>query len=172
MELVLHTSNRKLIMLTFIKKQNRTLILTFCKCGETYLMKHILLRKREPFFIITKPLILFPNIKAQTSDEIPPLNEYKNSTVVFDHMLLSKQENNIDLFFTGGWHNNTDNHEISQSSFHLPKFTIRNTSDIIFLFKQTLRDNIRIFHDLFGRDMNLRGWKELCRKNWENDCDC
>ena len=32
-------------------------------------------------------------------DEIQQSENYENSTVVFDDMLLSKQESNIDLFF-------------------------------------------------------------------------
>ena len=150
---------------------NRTLIIGFSKCGKTYLMNHILFQKQEPIFIITKSLNQYANIKAQTSDEIQPLNEYENSVVVFDDMLLSKPESNIDLFFTRGRHNNIDTYYISQSYFHLPKNAIRNNSNIIILFKQTLRDIILLFHDIAGLDMNLEEWKQLCRKAWENDYD-
>ena len=55
-------------------------------------MNHILFQKQEPIFIITKSLNQYPKIKAQTSDEIQPLNEYEKSVVVFDDMVLSKQE--------------------------------------------------------------------------------
>ena len=62
-------------------------------------MSHILLNKREPFFIITKLITQHPNIKAQASDEFQPLEDYeKNTTIILDDMLLSKQENNSDLF--------------------------------------------------------------------------
>ena len=54
---------------------------------------------QEPFFVITKSINQCPNIKAQTSDETQPLENYENSTVVSDDMLLSKQESNFDLFF-------------------------------------------------------------------------
>ena len=140
---------------------NRTLIIGFSNCGKTYLMNHILFQKQEPIFIITKSLNQYPKIKAQTSDEIQPLEYYENSTVVFDDMLLSKQETNIDLFFTRGRHNNIDIYYISQSYFNLPKNTIRNNSNIIILFKQTLRDIILLFHDIAGLDMNLDEWKQL-----------
>ena len=130
-----------------VNNNNRTLIIGFSNCGKTYLMNHILHQKQEPIFIITKSLNQYPNIKAQTSDEIQPLNQYENSVVVFDDMLLSKQESNINLFFTRGRHNNVDIYYISQSYFHLPKNTIRNNSNIIILFKQTLRDIILLFHD-------------------------
>ena len=147
---------------------NRNLIIGFSNCGRIYLLNQILHQKQEPIFIITKSLNQYPKIKAQTSDKIQPLNEYENS-VVFDDMLLSKQESNIDLFFTRGRHNNIDIYFISQSYFHLPKNTIRNNSNIIILFKQTLRDIILLFHDIAGTDMNLEEWKQLRRKAWEND---
>ena len=150
---------------------NRTLIIGFSNCGEIYLMNHILFQNREPIFILTKSLNQYPNIKAQTSDEIQPLEHYENSTIVFDDMSLSNQENKIDLFFTRGRHNNIDIYYISQSYFHLPKNIIRNNSNIIILSKQTLKDIILIFHDIAGLDMNLEEWKQLCRKAWENDYD-
>ena len=134
---------------------NRTLVIGFSNCGKTYLMNRILFQKQEPIFIITKSLNQYPKIKAQTSDEIQPSEHYENNTVVFDDMLLSKQESNTDLFFTRGRHNNIDIYYISRSYFHLPKNTIRNNSIINILFKQTLKDIILLFHDIAGLDMNL-----------------
>ena len=90
-----------------------------------------------PIFLITKSLNQYPDIKAQTSDENEPLENYENSTAVFDDMLLSKQESNIDLFFTRGRHNNIDIYYLSQIYFHLAKNTIRKNSNIITFFKQT-----------------------------------
>ena len=80
--------------------KNRTLIIGCSNCGKTYLMNHIFLQKREPIFIITKSLNQYPKTKAQTSDQIKPLDQFENSTVVFDDLLLSKRESNIDLFST------------------------------------------------------------------------
>ena len=84
-------------------------------------------------------------------------------------MLLSKEESNIDLFFTRGRPNNIDHSYIFRSYFHLPKNTIRNKSNKIILFKQTLRDIILLFHDIAGLDMNIEEWKQLRRRAWEND---
>ena len=81
-----------------IINNNRTLIIGFSNCGEMYLMKYIILWEQEPIFIITKSLNQNPNIKAQTSNGIQSLTSYQNSTVVFDDILLSKQEAKIDLF--------------------------------------------------------------------------
>ena len=116
--------------------KNRVLIVGFSICGITYPTNHILFRKQEPIFIITKSLNQYPNIEAQTSDEVEALENYENSNVVFDDMLLSKQSSDIDLFFTRCRHNKIDIYYISQSYFHLPKNTIRNYSNVfIFLSK-------------------------------------
>ena len=134
-------------------------------------MNYILLQKQEPIFTIIKSLSLYPIIKAQTSDKIQPSEIYENSTVFFDDILLSKQEINIDLFFTRARHNNVDIYYISQSYFHFPKNTIRNISNINISFRQILRDIILLFHDIAGLDMNLEEWKQLFCKAWENDYD-
>ena len=147
---------------------NRTLIVGCSKCGKTYLTTQIPLQKQEPIVILKKSLNPYPNIEAETSDEIRQLENYENSTFVFDDVLLSKQESNIDLSFTRGRHSIIDIYYISQSYFHLPKNTIRSNSNIIILFKQTLRDIILLFHDIAGLDMNLEEWKSLCYKAWEN----
>ena len=148
-------NKKKTKVVDSVNNNNRTLIIGFSNRGKTYLMNHILFQKKEPIFIITKSLNQYPNIKAQTSDESEPLEFFENGTVVFDDMLLSKQENNIDLFFTRGRHSNIDTYCISQSYFHIHKSTIRNNSNIIISFRQTLRDIILLFHDIAGLDVNL-----------------
>ena len=143
---------------------NRTLIIIFSNCAKAHLKNHIQHKRQGPIFIMTKSLNQYPNIKAQTSDEIEPIENYENSTIVLDDMLLSKQEINLDLFLTRGRHSTIDIYYISQSYFHLPKKTFRNNSKIVILFKQTLRNIILLFHDIGGLDMNLEEWKQLCRK--------
>ena len=73
-------------------------------------MNYILLEKQKPIFIIIKSLNQNSNTKAQTSEEFQPIEKYENSIVVFHDMLLSKQESNIDLFFTRGKHQKFDVH--------------------------------------------------------------
>ena len=100
MKLLLHTNNEKIDNVN-----SRTLIISFSNCGKTYLMNYNPFQKHEPTFIIAKSLNQYPNIKAQTSDEIQPSENYENSTVLFNDLLLSKQKSNIDLFSTRGRHN-------------------------------------------------------------------
>ena len=67
-------------------------------------MNYILLQKQESIFVFTKSINVYPNIEAQTSDETRPLENYENRIVVFNGMLLSKQESKSDLFFIRGSH--------------------------------------------------------------------
>ena len=83
-------------------------------------------------------------------------------------MLLSKQESNFDMFFTRGRHKRIDSYYITQSYFQLPKNTVCNKSNKIILFEQISRDIILLFHDIAGLDTNLKEWKQLCRRAWEN----
>ena len=134
-------------------------------------MKKILLRKQESIFILTKSLIQYPYVRAQTSDEIQPSENFGNSFVVFDEMLLSKQESNNGLFFKRGRQKNFDNNYVSQNYFHLPKNTILKNSNMNIVFKQTLRDIILLFHDIAGLDVNPENGRQLCRKASENEYD-
>ena len=86
-------------------------------------------------------------------------------------MLLSKQKSNIDLFLTRGRHQKIGINCISRSYCHLPKNTTRNNSNLNFLPKQTVRDIIRIFHDIAGLDMDIEEWKSLRQEAWENGYD-
>ena len=132
-------------------------------------MNFFLLQKQEPIFKNTKSLNQYHNIEAQTSDEIQPSKTYENSIVVFDDMLLSKRESKFILLFTGERHSNNDIYYIIQSYFRFAKITIRNNSNRIIPFSQTLRDIILRFQDIAGLGMNLEEWKKLSRKARETE---
>ena len=92
------------------------------------------------------------------------VQDFQNCCVVFDDMLNSNQKL-IDPFFTRGRHNDLDVYYLSQSYFDLPKRTIRNNSNIIILFQQTLKDE-HIYGDIAGFDMSYDEFKSLCREAW------
>ena len=153
---------------------NRTLLVGPSFSGKTYLMLKILSRMSDrDIYIITKSLPeQYTNSKIkikEISDEIKPLNEYENGIIVFDDILGSSNSRFIDQFFIRGRHNNLDIYYLSQSYFDLPKRTIRNNSNKIILFNQTLKDIEQIYRDVAGYDMNYDEFKELCRKSWEED---
>ena len=156
------------------ENNNRTLLVGPSFSGKTYLMLKILSRISDrDFYIITKsPPEQYTNSKIkirEISDEIKPLNEYENGIIVFDDVLGSTNSRFIDQFFIRGRHNNLDIYYLSQFYFDLPKRTIRNNSNKIILFNQTLRDIEHIYRDVAGYDMNYDEFKDLCRKSWEDD---
>ena len=151
---------------------NRTLLVGPSSSGKTYLMsKNLsLISDRDVYTITKSPPEQYTNsnIKIkEINDEIKPLNEYENGIIVFDDILGSSNSRFIDQFFIRGRHNNLDIY--SQSYFDLPKRTIRNNSNKIVLFNQTLKDIEQIYRHVAGYDMNYDEFKELCRKSWEED---
>ena len=156
------------------ENNNRTLLVGPSFSGKTYLMLKILSRMLDrDIYIITKsPPEQYTNSKIKSKeigDEIKPLNEYENGIIVFDDVLGSSNSRFIDQFFIRGRHKNLDIYYLSQSYFDSPKRTIRNNSNRIILFNQTLKDIEHIYRDVAGYDMSYDEFKELCRKSCEED---
>ena len=137
------------------------------------MLKNLSCISDRDIYIITKsPPQQYTNSKIkikEISDEIKPLNEYENGIIVFDDFLGSSNSRFIDQFFIRGRHNGLDIFYLSQSYFDLPKRTIRNNSNKIILFNQTLKDIEHIYRDVAGYDMNYDEFKELCKKSWDED---
>ena len=135
--------------------------------GKTYYMLKVLERigNKRPINIITRSPNQYTNYK--TSTDIKPINKYKGSVVIFDDMLGAKNSSQIDEFFTRGRHEDLDVYYISQSYFALPRQSIRNNSDRLILFKQTLRDVQSMYYDIGAYDMKYDEFKEMCHKAWD-----
>ena len=135
-------------------ENHRHVIIGPSNVGKTFYMLQVLekIGNQRPIHIITRSPNQYPNYK--TSNEIKPINKYKGSVVIFDDMLGAKNSSQIDEFFTRGRHENLDVYFISQSYFGLPRQSIRNNSDRLILFKQTLRDVQSMFYDIGAYDMN------------------
>ena len=71
------------------------------------------------------------------------------------------------IFFTRGRHEDLDVYYISQNYFALPRQSIRNKSDRLILFKQTLRDVQSMYYDIGAFDMKNDEFKEMCHKSWD-----
>ena len=132
--------------------------------GKTFYMLKVLekIGNKRPIHIITRSPNQYPNYK--TSTDIKSINKYKGSVVIFDDMLGAKNSSQIDEFFTRGRHEDLDVYYISQSYFALPRQSIRNNSDILILFKQTLRDVQSMYYDIGAYDMKYDEFKEMCHK--------
>ena len=132
---------------------NRTLLVGPTFSGKTYLLLKILSRisDRDIYIITKSPPEQYLNSKIkikEINDEIKPLNEYENGIIVFDDILGSSNSTFIDQFFIRGRYNNLDIYYLSQSYFNLPKRTIRNNSNKIILFNQTLKDIEHIYIEM------------------------
>ena len=134
--------------------------------GKTYCMLRILQKigNKRPVHIVTLSPNHYPNYK--TSNENKPKNKYKGSVVIFHDMLGARNSSQIGEFFTRGRHEDLDVYYISQSYFGLPRQSIRNNSDRLILFKQTLRDVQSMYCDIGAFDMIYDEFKEMCRVAW------
>ena len=150
---------------TFEKRAN--VIIGPRNVGKTYYMLKVLekIGNKRPIHIKTRSPNQYPNHK--TSNEIKPINKYKGSVVIFDDVLGAKNSSQIDEFFTRGRHEDLDVYYISQSYFALPRQSIRNNSDRLILFKQTLRDVQSMYYDIGAYDMKYDEFKEMCHKAWD-----
>ena len=152
---------------------NRTLIVGPSFCGKTHLLlnKLRLIRLEDPekqIRIITRSPEQYENIDMQgieVEENVGDLEEYRGCCVVIDDMLDSNQKL-IDPFFTRGRHKSCDVYYLCQSYFDAPKKTVRNNSNIIILFQQTLKDVEHIHRDISGFDMSYEEFKSLCREAW------
>ena len=147
-------------------ENHRHVVIGPSNVGKTYYMLKLLekIGNKRPIHIITRSPNQYPNYK--TSNEIKPINKYKGSVVIFDVILRAKNSSQIDEFFTRGRHENLDVYYICQSYFGLPRQSIRNNSDRLILFKQTLRDVQSMYHDIGAFDMIYDEFKEMCRVAW------
>ena len=76
------------------------------------------------------------------------------SVVIFDDMLGARNSSQADEVFTRGKHENWDVYYLRLSSFRLSRQSIRNNSDRIKMFKQTLRDVDNVIKDISGYDVS------------------
>ena len=134
--------------------------------GKTFYMLKVLekIGNKRPIHIITRSPNQYPNYK--TSTEIKPINKYKGSVKIFDDMLGARNSSRLDEFFTRGRHEVLHVYYISQSFFALPRQNLRNNSDKLILFKQTLRDVQNIYYDIGAYDMKYDEFKQICHKAW------
>ena len=156
--------NNKINDLT--NENHRHVIIGPSNVGKTYYMLKILekIGNKRPIHIITRSPNQYPNYK--TGAEIKPMNKYKGPVVFFDDMLGAKNSFQIDEVFTRGLED-LDVYYISQSYFALPSQSIRNNSDRLILFKQTLRDVQSMYYDIGAYDMKYDELKEMCHKAWD-----
>ena len=73
---------QKIELFPEILQRNWSLIIGFLKSEKTYLLNFIQFQKQEPIYLITKSLNQYPNIKAQTTDGIHPIERCKTAMLL------------------------------------------------------------------------------------------
>lgn len=114
----------------------------------------------------------FSNIECsfyENSDDVPDpreLNSADKNLMVFDDLILEKQ-NKCEAYYVRGRHSNVDCFYLSQNYFKLPRQTIRENANILFLFRQDQKNIDHIYNDHVCTDMSKDEFKNLCKKAWE-----
>ena len=143
-------------------EKHRHVLIGPSNADKTYYTLKILAKigNQRPIHIITRSPNQYPNFR--TSNEIKPINNYKGSVVIFDDMLGARNCSQIDEFFTRGRHEYLDHYYISQGYFALPRQSIRSNSDILILFKQTIRSVQSMYFDIGAYDMKYDEFEGMC----------
>ena len=79
-------------------------------------------------------------------------------------MLRARNSSQKDEFYTRGRREDSSVFYVSQINFSLPRQSIRDNSDRLLLFKQTIRDVQSMYYDIGAFDMKHDEFKEMCHK--------
>ena len=109
------------------------------------------------------------NVSADDVPDPSELSSGKKNLMVFDDMLLEKQ-NTCELFYTRGRHSNVDCFNLAQNYFKLPRQKIRENANFICLFPQDMKNLNHICDDHVGSDMTKEEFRQLCKTAWEKQC--
>ena len=152
-----------------IFENHRHVVFGTSNVGKTYYMLKKLEKvdNQRPIHIITTSPNQYPNYK--TSNEIKAIKKYKGSIVISYDMLGARNSSQRDEIFTRGRHEDLDAYYINQSYFASPRQVIRNNSDRLKLFQQTLRDVQSKYHDIGAFDTIYDESKEICRVAWSEN---
>ena len=93
------------------------------------------------------------------------LNRVDNNLMIFDDLLLEKQ-NKCEDYYVRGRHSNVDCFYLAQNYFKLPRQTIRENANFICMFRQDKKNITHIYNDHVGGDMTIGEFKDFCSKCW------
>ena len=93
------------------------------------------------------------------------LDKNLKNLLILDDCYLGKQSASK-AYFTRGRHSNCDVFYISQNYFTLPRNSVRENSNLIFLFQQNAKSVEHIYRD-HCTDIPFPEFKELCEKIWQ-----
>ena len=113
-------------------------------------------------------------VDAQFVDDvntIPDPSEFdarKKNVLVVDDVLLGPQ-NKIEDMYTRGRHNCIDTFYVAQNYFKIPRGTIRENSNVIFMFNQDMKNLNHIYNDhCSGDGISCDQFRDFCGRVWRS----
>ena len=94
----------------------------------------------------------------QSAEDVPDPRELGKNLMVFDDLLLDKQ-NICESYYVRERHSNVDCFYLSQHYFKLPRQTIEENPNFICLFPQDLKNLNHIFDDHVGSDTTMEEFR-------------
>ena len=105
----------------------------------------------------------------QSAEDVPDpreLSPEKNKLMVFDDLLLEKQ-NTCESYYVRGRFSNVYCFYLAQNYFKLPRQIIRENANLVCLFPQYLKNLSHIFKDHVASDMTKEEFRQLCMTAWK-----
>ena len=96
------------------------------------------------------------------------LDPTQTNLLLLDDCFLGKQ-NKAEAYYTRGRHNNCVTIYIAQNYFRLPRHTIQENSNFIFLFPQDVKNLAHIHADHCASGISLSEFKKFCHEVWSNE---
>ena len=139
--------------------ENRDLVK---RCGAT--ASHIL---EQMAMNCDKKLDIKYNFFDSAEDVPDPrdLNCKNKNLMIFDDLLLERQ-NKCEAYYVRGRHNNVDCFYLAQNYFKLPRQTIRENANLMFIFPQDGKNVSHLYNDHVAPDMSLQEFKDFCQRCW------
>lgn len=166
----------------------RSIICGTSNCGKTNLMLTLLIHPKglkyqnvyvyskslnQPKYVLLKQIL--DGVKEvnyftySNSDQIiSPTEAKQNSVIIFDDVILDKQ-NNIKEYFARGRHYNCDTFFLAQTYSAISKQLLRDNTNLFILFKMDELNLHHVYNDVVNTDMTYEKFRDLCAQCWNTE---
>lgn len=98
---------------------------------------------------------------------IPPSVAKKNSIMIFDDVICTKNQDNIKEYYCLGRHRNIDCFYLSQTYTRISKHLVRDNCNFLILFRQDDANLRHAYNDMgVACDMKFDSFKKFCLECW------
>jgi hypothetical protein len=97
------------------------------------------------------------------------LDKDKNNLMIFDDLMMEKNQNMCESFYTRGRHNNCDCFYLAQNYIQIPKHAIRDNCNFLIIFPQDEINLRNIWSAFASIHMSFDEFKKFCSDVWKED---